>query len=265
MISHATTLGRAHRLMQHNCQDAAIAATPAPDIAIGVVCDGCGSKFQGNGRLPADTYPSHNEVGASLLSQFAIDYLTGKLANHPTPPSPETLEVMLADLHLASLTFLHHLVAHFPEQTRRQFIATRLLTTLLGFIRTPETAVFFWQGDGFLAVNGRICPLDSKNQPNYLAYQLLQPQPDHTNFQLAFVPQPEQINWLAVASDGWQAKLLTQLGEPRPTLTLQRWLNVQAQPRSQFDDDGAVAVWHKGKEETGDWRLEIKQSPISNL
>jgi hypothetical protein len=241
MISHAITLGRAHRLMQHNCQDFAASATPTPNIAIGLVCDGCGSKFQGNGR----SHSSHNEIGANLLGQFAADYLVGKLASLPTPPTAGALETVLADLHLASLSFLHHLVAHFPEDMRRKFIATRLLTTLVGFIHTPETAVFFWQGDGFLVADGRICTLDSNNQPNYLAYQLLQYDPSQTNFHLAFVPQPEQLNWLAIASDGWQADLLTQLDQPRSTLALRRWLNVQAQQRGQFDDDGAVAAWYK--------------------
>ncbi|MEZ4591478.1 MAG: protein phosphatase 2C domain-containing protein [Chloroflexota bacterium] len=240
MISHATVLGRAHRLMQHNCQDFAATTNPAPYLAIGIVCDGCGSKFVANGR----SHPSHNETGANLLGQFAIDFLSQKLAALPTPICPETVEPTLADLHLAAISFLHHLTAHFPETTRRQFIATRLLTTLVGFVRTAETAVFFWQGDGFLVANGAICQLNSNNQPDYLAYQLLQPNPAQTNFQLAFVPQPEQLRWLAVATDGWRAELLEQLAEPRPALTLQRWLNVQAQQRSQFDDDGAVAIWH---------------------
>jgi hypothetical protein len=241
MISHATTLGRAHRLMRHNCQDFAATAAPAPNIAIGLVCDGCGGKFVGNGR----SAPSHNETGANLLGQFAIDYLSGKLSSLPQPPCPETLEAVLADLYLATLTFLHHLVAHFLEATRRQFVATRLLATVVGFVHVRETAVFFWQGDGFLVVDGTVCQLESGNQPDYLAYQLLQPSPCQTNFQLAFVPQPEQIRWLAVATDGWQADLLTQLNEPRPTLALQRWLNIQAQQRGQFDDDGSVAIWHR--------------------
>lgn len=252
MISHATVLGRAHRLMQHNCQDFAATAMPAPHIAIGLVGDGCGSKFVGNGRPPTNTHPSHNEIGANLLGQFALDFLSGKLSSLPQPACPNTLEAILADLHLASLSFLHHLVAHFPEQTRRQFVATRLLATLVGFVHTPETAVFFWQGDGFLVVDGNVCQLESDNQPDYLAYQLLYPKPHQTNFQLAFVPQPEQIRWLAVATDGWSANLLGQLGQPRPSLTLQRWLNVQTQQRGQFDDDGAVAVWHKEEIETGD-------------
>ncbi len=241
MISHATVLGRAHRLRQHNCQDFAATASPAPHIAIGLVCDGCGSKFVGNGQ----TYPSHNETGANLLGQFALDFLSHKLADLPAPICPETVENVLSDLHLAALTFLHHLTAHFPEPTRRQFIATRLLTTLVGFVRVPETAVFFWQGDGFLVADGAICQLDSHNQPDYLAYHLLQPRPEETNFQLAFVPQPDTLHWLAVATDGWSANLLGQLAEPRPPLALQRWLNLQAQQRGQFDDDGAVAIWHR--------------------
>jgi hypothetical protein len=245
MISHAAILGRAHRLRQHNCQDFAATASPAPHLAIGIVCDGCGSKFVGNGRLRAGSTPSHNETGANLLGQFAIDFLSQKLADLPTPLCPETVEAVLADLHLAALTFLHHLTAHFPTARRREFVATRLLTTLVGFVRTAETAVFFWQGDGFLIANGAICPLNSHNQPDYLAYQLLQPNPAQTNFQLAFVPQPEKVRWIAVATDGWSAHLLGQLEEPRPSLTLQRWLNVQSQQRGQFDDDGAVAIWHE--------------------
>ena len=241
MISHATILGRAHRLMQHNCQDFAATANPAPHLAIGIVCDGCGSKFKENGR----SQTSHNETGANLLGQFALDFLSQKLTELPTPLCPETVETILADLHLSALSFLHHLTAHFPEATRRQFIATRLLTTLVGFVHTPETAVFFWQGDGYLVADGRIQPLHSNNQPDYLVYQLLQPNPEQTNFQLAFIPQPDQLHWLAVGTDGWSAPLLEQLNEPRSALTLQRWLNVQSQQRGQFDDDGAVAIWHK--------------------
>ncbi len=244
MISHATVLGRAHRLMQHNCQDFAATASPAPHLAIGLVCDGCGSKFMGNGSLPAGTHRSHNEVGANLLGQFALDFLSQKLAALPHPIGPEALETVLADLHLAALAFLHHVTAHFAPTARREFVATRLLATLVGFVRTAETAVFFWQGDGFLVADGAVCPLNSHNQPDYLAYQLLQPQPDQSNFQLAFVPNPAQLSWLAVATDGWRAELLNQLAEPRPALTLQRWLNVQTQQRGQFDDDGAVATWH---------------------
>ncbi|MCA9946532.1 MAG: protein phosphatase 2C domain-containing protein, partial [Anaerolineales bacterium] len=178
MINHATVLGRAHRLMQHNCQDFAATASPTPHTTIGIVCDGCGSKFVGNGR----SAPSHNEIGANLLGQFALDYLSGQLSSLPHPPGADTLEAILADLHLASLTFLHHLAAHFPESSRRQFVATQLLATIVGFVRTPETAVFFWQGDGYLVADGRIQPLHSNNQPDYLAYQLLQPDSEQTNF-----------------------------------------------------------------------------------
>ncbi|GJM41215.1 MAG: hypothetical protein DHS20C20_14970 [Ardenticatenaceae bacterium] len=241
MISHATIIGRTHRLMQRNCQDFAATASPTPHIAIGIVCDGCGSKFRENGRFQ----PSHNETGANLLGQFSLDFLCQKLAVLPQPICSDAVEKVLSDLHLAALAFLHHLAVHFPEARRREFIATRLLTTLVGFVRTPETAVFFWQGDGFLMANGRIQPLNSHNQPDYLAYQLLQPKPEPASFKLACVPQPETLKWLAVATDGWSNHLLDQLAEPRSPLTLQRWLNVQSQQRGQFDDDGAIAIWHE--------------------
>ena len=241
MVTHATIIGRSHRLMQHNCQDFAITHQPTPHIAIGIVCDGCGSKYRANGR----STPSHNEIGANLLGQFVNDYLTEQLSQLPNPPSPDKLEIILTNLHQAALAFLGQLVSHFPQEKRHEFIVTRLLTTLICFIHTPETAVFFWQGDGFLVKDGRICELNSNNQPNYLAYQLLQPEPSPANFQLAFIPQPAKTKWLAVATDGWATDQLRQLNEPRPNHLLQRWLNVQAQPRGYFDDDGAVAVWHQ--------------------
>lgn len=242
-ISQATIIGRSHRLMRHNCQDYSFATALPSNIAFGLICDGCGSKYRENGR----SYPSHNEIGANLLGQFAADFLT----THLTDP-PEDISEVLANLHTASLAFLQNLVALFPGHNQHKFIATRLLATLVGFVHLPDTAVFFWQGDGFLAVNGRVCQLDSGNQPSYLAYQLLQSEPQQSIFQLAFVPQPDQIRWLAVTSDGWHKDLLCQLAEPRPSLALQRWLNVQAQQRGQFDDDGAVAVWYKNEEKIVD-------------
>ena len=242
MVSHATVIGRSHRLMQHNCQDFAIAAVPTPNVAFGLICDGCGSKFRTDSR----TLLSHNEIGANLLSQFAADFLTGKLKqNKPIANNSDKVEAILSQLYAASLDFLRDLTALFPYTNGREIVATRLLTTLVGFVKMPGAAVFFWQGDGFLAVDGRVCQLNSGNQPNYLAYQLLQPNPTQSNFHLAFVPQPEKIRWLAVATDGWTADQLRQLAEPRSALALQRWLNVQAQQRGQFDDDGAVAIWSR--------------------
>jgi hypothetical protein len=105
-----------------------------------------------------------------------------------------------------------------------------------------ETAVFFWSGDGYLCHNGEITQLDSHNEPDYLAYHLDAP---NGRFQTLTIKNP---TWLAVASDGWTADLLTQLSTPHSSLALQRWLNKQAKERGKFEDDGAIAIWWKETE-----------------
>ncbi|MCA9933903.1 MAG: hypothetical protein KC415_08270, partial [Anaerolineales bacterium] len=144
------------------------------------------------------------------------------------------------------------------------FVASHWLATIVGFVVTPQTAVFFWQGDGYLVHDGRVITLDSDNRPNYLAYGLLregtqsgteeaqrfterksvQSAKSVDSFQTLVVERPS-LQWLAVATDGWQTDLLQQLGEPRPGLQLARWMNVQARQHGRFDDDGAVAIWLK--------------------
>ena len=107
-----------------------------------------------------------------------------------------------------------------------------------------ETAVFFHRGDGYLLHNDKITYLDNNNQPDYLAYDLENRNDRLTNigFHTQTVQNPTH---LAVATDGWTAELLTQLEQPQSSLTLQRWLNVQAKQRDNFEDDGAIAIWWK--------------------
>ncbi|MCA9872377.1 MAG: protein phosphatase 2C domain-containing protein [Anaerolineales bacterium] len=235
MINHATLIGRSHRLWQQNGQDFALSGAPAPDCAFGLVLDGCGSKY----RSDTAVFPSHNEVGAKLLGKFLASALSHKLQSD-TAVSPADL---LADLYRQSLDFLAGLVALFPGQNpalRRQLVMTHLLCTVVGFVKVADTAVFFWRGDGFLAVDGSVTGLDSGNQPDYLAYDMLEGRRDgrfHSQ------PIPPDARWFAAASDGWTADLLTGCATPRPGPALQRWLNQQSQPRGQFEDDGAVAVW----------------------
>ena len=247
MISQATIIGRSHRLMQQNCHDVAIANTITSNCAFGLVLDGCGSKHHG----AAGVHPSHNEVGAKLLGQFTAVYLTTHLPHH----DPD--ETFFANLYDACTNYLQNILALLPTadsiaQTR--FIATHLLCTLVGFVIKGETAVFFWSGDGYYGYNNQITQLDSHNQPDYLAYQLSHKvnkqerakNLDNTQYAIRntflthTVQNPTQ---LIVASDGWTADLLTQLNTPQTSLALQRWLNLQAKERGQFEDDGAIAIW----------------------
>lgn len=253
MISQATIPGRAHRLVHQNSHDFAVGGTLQAGAVFGLVLDGCGSKY----RDVAQVTSAHNEVGAKLLGQFTAAYLT----THP--PHSQPLELFLDQLYDACLAFLEALVALLPfatEASRTRFIASHLLCTLLGFIVTPETAAFFWCGDGYLCYNDTIIPLHSNNRPDYLAYRLLAgKQDDHTasnglptdapaqpngRFHTKLFTNAKEIEWLAVATDGWQEPQLRDVATPRATLALQRWLNVQARQRGCFEDDGAVAAWY---------------------
>ncbi|MCA9958877.1 MAG: protein phosphatase 2C domain-containing protein, partial [Anaerolineales bacterium] len=167
MISQAIVNGRTHRLMQQNSHDSVHSGSPQPGHAFGLVLDGCGSKYP-------DGTPSHNEVGAKLLGQFAAAWLKQQLADaaQRAPMGENELGQMLAALHQDCIAFLQTINAAMPWQSSTdtaKFVSTHLLATMVGFVVTPETAVFFWQGDGFLAHNGHVTTLDSNNRPDYLA------------------------------------------------------------------------------------------------
>ncbi len=232
LVSHATINGRSHRLMQQNSHDFAISGTPAPQTAFGLVLDGCGSKV--------DKLPAHNEVGAKLLGQFAAQWLRRELSTAHDP-------VGLDSLHDACVDFLSNLTAltcFSNEAERAKFIAGNLLATMVGFVVVRDTAVFFWQGDGYFVHNGLVTTLDSDNRPDYLAYRLLN-DGENGRFHTQTITLNNKTDWIAVATDGWRPDLLTHLAEPRPSLPLQRWLNVQARQPGNFEDDGAVAVWQR--------------------
>jgi hypothetical protein len=204
------------------------------------VTDGCGSKYYEKiGENGRQVTPSQNEVGAKLLGNFAAHWLADQLE-----PAAE-LPLLIERLSLACTHFLGSLLALFPttnEAGRTRLVATHLLTTVLGFVVTPSAAAFFAAGDGYVCHDGQVVRLDEGNRPRYLAYNLLGEAA--VSLQLHLLDRP-QLNWLAVATDGWTADCLSELATPRPTLELQRWLNVQARERGRFEDDGAVAAWYR--------------------
>ncbi|GAB4268369.1 MAG: hypothetical protein Kow0080_11240 [Candidatus Promineifilaceae bacterium] len=245
-LTYAHIHGRFHHTMHHNSQDYAIAATPAPNTAFGLVLDGCGSKYRDTA-----VHPSHNETGASLLGSFIAAYLQSHLAKPDC-----SLALTLAGMETAAANFLHHITNAIPfskAADRTRFIATHLLTTIVGFIVTPETAVCFWAGDGYLRINNTIIPLHSNNQPEYLAYTLLPAPPSHTRqsghaITYFTIHKRQTLHTMAAATDGWTAGLLQTVPPVANNLQLQRWLNVQARHRPNFEDDGAIALWQENAE-----------------
>jgi hypothetical protein len=245
MLNHATIIGRNHRLWQQNGQDAAASGTLPNGLLFGLALDGCGSKYRPAATGPQPALPSHNETGAHLLKQFAADWLHSYATLQPD--LPQTVH----DLACACRSFLNCLAVLWPAASpqRQQFVATHLLTTIVGFLLSEREgeAILFWAGDGFVCLGDDVLSLDSGNRPNYPAYTVLDPGSPLFRFhncQLSLSDVP----WLAVASDGWDECSLSRLASPRPGLELQRWLNLRARERGAFDDDGAVAVW---------WRDEL--------
>ncbi len=250
MLSDAVIIGRNHRLMQQNCHDFACSGSPLPGYAFGLVLDGCGSKYIDNEERSL-VIPSHNEIGAKLMGEFIFDYLKNHLPALDQQPYCQKLAVrsLLTKLFNRCLGFLSNLIDLFPfssELNRRRFIATHLLSTIVGFVVTPETAAFFWLGDGYICQDQELKLLDSHNQPNYLAYKIFSqnrpPLKACAGFNFEFVPNQDETNFLAVATDGCDPGLLAELGSPRTRTLLQRWINVQARQRNHFEDDGAVAA-----------------------
>lgn len=242
MLSTAQIPGRAHRLMQHNSHDFATSGHTADGhCQFGLVLDGCGSKY----RTPGRVIPSHNEVGAKLLGQFAAGWLARCLPPAgavPTPPWPD-------QLYTACVAFLDQLLAGLGlagGPGREEFIASHLLCTLLGFVIAGDEAAFFWAGDGYLVHDGQTTRLESDNRPDYLAYHLLPDGPGRAipaHFHTRWLA-PAGVQQLAVATDGWSAPLLADLlATPRSSLALQRQLNIRARQPGHFEDDGAVACW----------------------
>lgn len=235
-LIHAYLIGRQHRLIHQNGQDYAISGECGVGGSFGLVLDGCGSKW----RTPeTGAIPSGSEVGARLLGNFAAAAIPYLALTTPLPDLPHVLS-------LACLRFLQQVTGGIPfanETERGRFIHTHLLCTLLGFIRTDAAALFFWLGDGYLLHNDTVLHLESDNRPDYLAYRLLH-EPEQPFINQLLLPQASAFTCLAVATDGWRDDLLREVAAASHTsLTLQRWLNQQAQQRGNFEDDGALAMW----------------------
>lgn len=233
MLATAAIIGRNHRLKQQNCQDFTAVSTLPNNTTIGLVLDGCGSKFKNENS----THSSRNEVGANLLGEFAIQFLSHQLTENSNP------QAVVDGLYDASLQFLTEILALYNfahDAAKHQFVYTNLLCTLVGFVAREDTAVFFWRGDGWLIHNDTLTDLNSNNHPDYLAYDLLSGAAKGLHTKTISLPE---ITRIGVASDGWSAPLLNQLTAPQNSITLQRWVNVQAKQAPHFEDDAAITIY----------------------
>jgi len=254
MFAQAATIGRQHRLMNHNCQDFAVGGLIETGFAYGLVLDGCGSKYresiEGGQLSKFCTYPSQNEVGARITGQFAARWLEKNLLGL------ESLECLPGKLQEATEIFLKAFLKNMGYSETAEivrFIHTNLLTTLHGFAITPTEGCFFWAGDGFLCQNGMVTSLQYNNRPPYLAYNVVSENCDarfRIQIESCRFSLTGETTWLAVATDGWQAEQLAHLERPTSSLALQRLVNLEARQRGRFEDDGAIALWVRDDDTT---------------
>ena len=231
MLASATIIGRAHRLRQQNSHDFAITHTTQNGITIGLVLDGCGSKF----KQGKQSYPSQNEVGAKLLGTFVMRHLAAELNKS------QDISATIDSLYPAALSFLHNILNlySFDDMQKQQFVYTNLLCTMVGFVLKEDTAVFFWRGDGWLIHNDTLIDLDTNNHPDYLAYDLLN---TPKGLQTKSIPS-SAIACIGVATDGWSEQLLNELAPQKNDIMLQRWVNSQAKHAPNFEDDASIAIY----------------------
>ncbi len=232
MLFATTIIGRHHRLKQQNCHDFATTYRCANGHKIGLVLDGCGSKFTDQSGI----YYSQNEIGAKLLGKFATRFLAQQLAQHTD------IQVAIEHLYKATLSFLSRLLDLYEMKQQaeiKRFLYTHFLCTMLGFVMIGDTAVFFWRGDGWLIYNDTMHELKANNQPDYLAYDLLS--------EAKGVPtktvKSSKHKQIGVATDGWSNTLLTELVPQKNEILLQRWMNVHAQQTAHFEDDASIAIY----------------------
>lgn len=130
----------------------------ADDLAVAVVCDGCGS-----GR--------HSEVGAKLGAALIGRELAQRIrAGSDLGPG----SALWRDVPRAAIEQLS-LVARGLSGSLQDAVTDYLLFTIVGVILTPAETVFFSLGDGVFAVNGEQIELGPypDNAPPYLAYALV--------------------------------------------------------------------------------------------
>ena len=130
----------------------------ADDLAIAVVCDGCGSG-------------KHSEVGAKLGASLIGREMAERIraGSDLGPDSALWEEVPRAAIEQLSL------LARGLRQSLHDAVTDYLLFTIVGVVITRAETVFFSLGDGVFAVNGEQIELGPypDNAPPYLAYALV--------------------------------------------------------------------------------------------
>lgn len=180
-IAGGSVTGRAHAIAGRNNQDA-FHFEQRDGLAVGVVCDGCGSS-------------PRSEVGAAIGARLVAAALLDE-AQRSTEPDWEAARRRV-------LATLETLVEGMGGEKLR-LVEDYLLFTVVGALVGPEQTWIFSVGDGLYAVNGeetRLGPFP-RNEPPYLAYALLGMDDFDTRLRVDGPWQTSEIESLLIGSDG---------------------------------------------------------------
>lgn len=197
LLRSGSVPGHAHTRVRWNNQDCSQQAAwqfGGGEYLLGVVCDGCTGGKVGVTR---------SEVGAILSADFIVSEAPLIVS------SGVALSEVPAQLYQRLVGYLSTVArgaAVGGLEVITDFVARKLLATVIGFIVGPEETVVFRAGDGVIDLNGQTTVFDEKNKPSYPAYHLID-----RAFLGGFSPpagfesdviKTEGIQSLAICSDG---------------------------------------------------------------
>lgn len=161
-IAGGSITGRNHALVGKNNQDAYFSIC-TDQVAIAVVCDGCGSGCD-------------SEVGAKIGVRLVAEAIAQKIQS---PVDPEFWTQVKLELLVQLQGIAKMLSGNSPESISQitQIINDYLLFTIVGVLITPTETTTFSIGDGIVFVNGKATQIGPfpDNAPPYLAYGLYRP------------------------------------------------------------------------------------------
>jgi serine/threonine protein phosphatase PrpC len=240
-LNSATIIGRDHELSKKNRQDF-VSSYCSDDVAIGVVCDGCGeSKF--------------SEVGASLIGTFVLNYF--KLyTKHKIPVDIKTsLESSFSDFMFSLQRSLLFFLVDQSTQERVDFIREFMLSTCLFCVFIDNKVILGHCGDGIIICNDEVTVINQAGSPHYIAYQsvpkeILDKNPTELKFFQIEILDQKNLNKIIIGTDGIQP-LIDKSLYPQVYGTqkrqLQRKFNIWQQEKI-FSDDATCLVFEKNYE-----------------
>ena len=188
-VAAGSVAGTDHTRSGKNNQDAWAIRTQA-ELAIAVVCDGCGSS-------------PGSEVGSRIGAALAVEGLWRELAkagHRLTAEDSPAFAALLERVRQGMLAQLRVLASAMGPDLAPT-VRDHFLFTLVAAALTPEAAMLFSIGDGIVACNGRVEQLGpfEENRPPYLGYGLLT---DGPRFKINLFSPATDVESLLVGTDG---------------------------------------------------------------